>query len=169
MVFWIIAAQTLAGREANGLGMSGSTGKLSRAIPTSLKDDLSQVTCTQWFSRSLKRTSASGKERIISNRRFAGIVPDPPSFTLAGQLQRIPRSRSVALIRRVDSSTSKSRFERIGIVVFRSTTPCERVSSLRRSALLVEISIEFFSQRIGFSSSACVFVENWRTLGIEST
>src|SRR5208283_4855037 len=159
MVFWIIALQTLAGRDASGLGMSGSTGKLSRAIPTSLKDDLSQVTCTQWFSRSLKRTSASGRERIISNKRFAGIVPDPPSFTLAGQLQRIPRSRSVALMRRVDSSTSKRRFERIGMVVFLSTTPCVRVSSLSRSFLLVEISIYILSQEISFSSSTVHFVE----------
>jgi hypothetical protein len=64
-------------------------------------------------------------------------------------------------MRRVDSSTSKSRLDRIGMVVFLSTTPCVKVSSLRSSALLVENSIKIFPQEEVYSSSSTVHL--WKT------
>ena len=71
----------------------------------------------------------------------AGMVPAPCFFTRAGHEQRIPNSRSVAvrLIRSPIASTST--LDRIGMVVFFSTTPCERFSSRTRSVLLTVNSI----------------------------
>src|SRR5277367_857579 len=70
------------------------------------------------------------------------MVPAPAFFTLAGQEQRIPNSRSVAVSWILSPSASTNTFERIGIVVFFSTTPCERFNSRTRSALLTVNSMD---------------------------
>src|SRR5580700_9117668 len=69
------------------------------------------------------------------------MVPAPGFFTRAGQELRIPSSRSVAvkLIRSPIASTRT--FDKIGMVVFFSTTPCERLNSRTRSILLTVNSI----------------------------
>src|SRR5262249_37252192 len=51
------------------------------------------------------------------------------------------RSRSVAVIANLSPEASKRKFERMGIVVLRSTTPCVAVSSFNRSDLVMVISI----------------------------
>src|SRR3954465_1990287 len=63
----------------------------------------------------------------------------------AGQEQRMPSSRSVAVRITRSSLASSSTLDRIGIVVFFSTTPCERLSSRTRSALLTLNSIDLRS------------------------
>src|SRR5579872_1263169 len=69
------------------------------------------------------------------------MVPAPSFFTFAGHTQRIPNSRSVA-VRTIRSSPASIRtFERMGIVVFFSTTPWERPNSRTRSFLLTVNSI----------------------------
>src|SRR5437879_12815089 len=52
------------------------------------------------------------------------MVPEPSFFTLASHPVRMPSSRSVAVIVRRLPFASQSRFDRMGMVVFRSTTPC---------------------------------------------
>src|SRR3989442_6688317 len=141
IVFWIIVVKTPQGIVTMALGTSGKLGKLSLAIPTSLNDERSQLSWTQWFSRTLNLTSASGSERTISSSLLAGTVPDPSFFTFAEQPQRTPSSRSVALMRNVESETSRRRLERIGIVVFFWTTPWVRFSSLRSADLAAANSI----------------------------
>ena len=46
IVLSITVARIFAGRVARGFGTGGKTGKLSFAMPTSLNDERSQVTCT---------------------------------------------------------------------------------------------------------------------------
>src|SRR5271156_1634121 len=68
------------------------------------------------------------------------MVPAPSFFTLASQEVRILSSRSVAvMVRRLPLASTK-RFERMGMVVLRSTTPCVSSSSSSRSDL-VELEI----------------------------
>src|SRR5437763_81085 len=57
----------------------------------------------------------------------------------------MPSSRSVAVRLIRSPSASSSTFDRIGIVVFFSTTPCERLSSRTRSDLLTLNSIDLRS------------------------
>src|SRR5690348_3728500 len=103
--------------------------------------------------------SASGSERTISRRRLAGIVPDPSFLTLAGHPHRMPNSKSVALMRRLESEASISRLDRMGMVVFLSTTPWVRFNSLKTSDFLAENSIGLISYQNHLSSRACEFVE----------
>src|ERR1700733_6209827 len=62
------------------------------------------------------------------------MVHAPGFFTFAAQLVRRLWSRSVAVIVSLSSLASNRKFERIGIVVFRSTTLCAAVSSRSNSA-----------------------------------
>src|SRR3981081_2834434 len=62
------------------------------------------------------------------------MVHAPAFFTLAAQLVRRLWSRSVAVIVNLSSLASNKKFDRIGIVVFRSTTPCAAVNSRSSSA-----------------------------------
>src|ERR1017187_10427613 len=70
------------------------------------------------------------------------MVPAPSFFIFAGKEQRIPSSRSVAVSVTRSPTASIRTLDKIGIVVFFSTTPCERLSSATRSALLAVNSIE---------------------------
>src|SRR3954464_11284141 len=69
------------------------------------------------------------------------MVQEPSFFTFAAQDVFKLRSRSVAVMVSLPSAASNRKFDRIGIVVFLSTTPCVAVSSRSKSALLTVISI----------------------------
>ena len=69
------------------------------------------------------------------------MVHDPSFFTFAGQEVRRLKSRSVAVIESLSPEASNKKLARIGMVVFRSTTPCVAVSSFSKFALLTVISI----------------------------
>src|SRR6476646_2020276 len=69
------------------------------------------------------------------------MVQEPSFFTLAAHEVRSPRSRSVAVMESLSPEASNKKFERMGMVVLRSTTPWVAVSSRNRSALLTVISI----------------------------
>ena len=86
-------------------------------------------------------TSPSGRSRTKSRSLRAGTVPDPSFFTRAGQEQRIPSSRSVAVSTMRSPTASINTLDKIGMVVFFSTTPCDRLSSRTKSALLTVNSI----------------------------
>src|SRR5580704_9915412 len=68
------------------------------------------------------------------------MVQAPGFLTLAAQEVRTDWSRSVAVMVSLSSAASKRKFERIGIVVLRSTTDCAAVSSRRSSARETVIS-----------------------------
>src|SRR4030081_3892194 len=68
------------------------------------------------------------------------MVHAPGFFTLAAQLVRRLWSKSVAVIVNLSSLASNKKFERIGIVVFRSTTLCAAVNSRSSSARETVIS-----------------------------
>src|SRR5437867_7115330 len=69
------------------------------------------------------------------------MVQAPSFLTLALQEVRRLRSKSVAVIESLSPPASNRKFERIGMVVLRSTTPWVAVSSRNNSALLTVISI----------------------------
>ena len=69
------------------------------------------------------------------------MVPAPSFLMRAGQLHRIPNSKSVAVSQTWSPSVSTRMFDRIGMVVFFSTTPCVRPNSRTRSDLLTENSM----------------------------
>ena len=69
------------------------------------------------------------------------MVQAPSFFTLAAHEVRRLRSRSVAVMVSRSSAASNRKFDRMGIVVLRSTTPWVAVSSLSNSNLLTLISI----------------------------
>src|SRR5207302_6839254 len=69
------------------------------------------------------------------------MVHAPSFFTLAAQEVRRLRSRSVAVMVSRSPAASNKKFERIGMVVLRSTTPWVAVSSFRRSDLVTVISM----------------------------
>jgi hypothetical protein len=71
----------------------------------------------------------------------AGTVQAPGFFTLAAHDVFSDWSRSVAVIVSRSSSASNRKFERIGMVVLRSTTDCAAVSSRSSSARLTLISM----------------------------
>src|ERR1700679_1633367 len=68
------------------------------------------------------------------------MVHAPAFFTFAAQLVRRLWSRSVAVIVSLSSLASNRKFDRIGIVVLRSTTLCAAVSSRSSSARETVIS-----------------------------
>src|ERR1700722_6218842 len=68
------------------------------------------------------------------------MVHAPAFFTFAAQLVLRLWSRSVAVIVNLSSLASNKKFDRIGIVVFRSTTLCAAVSSRSSSARETVIS-----------------------------
>src|ERR1700757_4740257 len=68
------------------------------------------------------------------------MVHAPVFLTFAAQLVRRLWSRSVAVIVNLSSLASNKKFDRIGIVVFRSTTPCAAVNSRSSSARETVIS-----------------------------
>jgi hypothetical protein len=82
------------------------------------------------FSRFKARGSKSPViERIISSSSrifLAGTVPAPSFLIFASQDVRILSSRSAAVIVKPLPFASQRRFDRIGIVVLRSTTPAAR-------------------------------------------
>src|ERR1700693_5157401 len=84
---------------------------------------------------SFKETSASGRLRIRSKSFRAGTVTLPGRDTFADARERRVRSRSVEVKFRCPSAAFNRMLERIGIVFFRSTTPCMSVSSLKKSPL----------------------------------
>src|SRR5437899_1463507 len=127
MANWVRAMselRTFAGIVTSGWGKAGRAGKLSLDIPTILYFLRSQRISTQLFSSSLKRISSSGSKRTSSSSFLAGMVPEPSFFTLASHPVRMLSSRSVAVIVRRLPFASQSRLDRMGMVVFRSTTPC---------------------------------------------
>src|SRR3954468_2323537 len=69
------------------------------------------------------------------------MVQEPSFLTSAAQDVFRLRSRSGAVMVSLPAAASNKKFDRIGMVVFLSTTPCVAVSSLRRSDLLTVISI----------------------------
>src|SRR6266478_1012827 len=146
-VFPIRLSRTGAGIFTSTCGITGRAGKFSLAIPTSLYFFLSLTISTQWFSSSLNLISPSGSNRTSSRSFFAGIVPAPSFLTFASHVVRTLNSRSVAVMVTRPSRASTSRFDRIGIVVLRSTTPCVVVSSFNRADLLTLNSIAWLSSR----------------------
>src|SRR5262249_22969822 len=96
------------------------------------------------FSSSLKRISPSGRRRTSSSNFLAGMVPAPSFFTFASQEVRTLNSRSVAVMVRVPPLASQRRCGRIGIVVLRSTTPCVRFRTPKRSYFFTLNSITGF-------------------------
>src|SRR5258705_7940896 len=75
------------------------------------------------------------------------MVPAPSFLTFASHEVRTLNSRSVAVMVTRPSRASTSRFDRIGIVVLRSTTPCVVVSSFNRADLPTLNSIAWLSSR----------------------
>src|ERR1700688_2701071 len=73
------------------------------------------------------------------------MVPEPSFLIRAGHEVRRPSSRSVAVRYKRSPEASSRTFDRIGMVVFFSTTPCDRLHSRTRSALLTVNSIEWLS------------------------
>src|SRR6202161_4095671 len=68
------------------------------------------------------------------------MVQAPGFLTLAGQEVRMDWSRSVAVMVSLSSAASNRKFDRMGMVVLRSTTDCAAVSSRRSSARETGIS-----------------------------
>src|SRR5580693_6559332 len=68
------------------------------------------------------------------------MVQAPGFLTLAAQEVRTDWSRSVAVMVSLSSAASKRKFDRMGMVVLRSTTDCAAVSSRRSSARETVIS-----------------------------
>src|SRR6516164_5227371 len=69
------------------------------------------------------------------------MVHDPVFFTFTAALVRMAWSRSVAVMFRRSPSASSRKFDRMGMVVLRSTTLCVAVSSFTSSWRLTVISI----------------------------
>ena len=136
-----IAARVSEGTVTFVFGTSGNFGKLSPAMPVSLKEERPVVTCTQWFSSALKRMSASGKERRISSERRAGTVTDPGVLMAATAYERNPIARLVALSASFPFCASINTFESTGTLAFLSMAPWTSSSSLSRSDLKTENSI----------------------------
>src|SRR6267378_156617 len=153
-VFAISDDKIFAGIVTSGCGNTGIAGKLSLAIPTILYVFRSARICTQWFSSSLKRISPSGSNRTSSRSFFAGIVPEPSFFTFASQAVRMESSRSVAVSVTLLPTASHRLLPRIGIVVFRSTTPCVRLNSWSRSNFFTLNSIAGFPPPEGAHGTA---------------
>ncbi len=123
-------------------GITGSAGKFSLAMPTSLYFFLSLTISTQWFSSNFTLMSPSGSKRTSSSSFLAGMVPAPSFLILASQDVRMLSSRSVAVIVSTLPLASTNRFERIGIVVLRSTTPCVVESSFNSADFVTLNSID---------------------------
>src|SRR5580704_9671581 len=84
------------------------------------------------------------------------MVPAPSFFTLASHEVRMESSRSVAVsVMRLPEASHKM-LPRIGIVVFRSTTPCVRLSSWSRSNFFTLNSISGFPPLEGANTTATV-------------
>src|SRR5215475_15611452 len=147
LVFEIRPSSAAAGIFTSTWGIAGSAGKFSLAIPTSLYFLRSLVISTQWLSSSLNLISPSGSKRTSSSSFFAGMVPAPSFFTLASQEVRTLNSRSVAVIVRRLPLASTSKFERMGIVVLRSTTPWVVVSSFNSADFVTLNSMDWLSSR----------------------
>src|SRR5262249_39208228 len=97
--------------------------------------------CTQWLSSSLMLISPSGSNRTYSYSLRAGMVHAPSFFTFAAHEVRRLKSRSVAVMVSRSPAASNKKFDRMGMVVLRSTTPWVAVSSFRRSDLVTVISM----------------------------
>src|SRR4029077_13428087 len=85
-----------------------------------------------------------------------GRVPAPSFFTLASHEVRMESSRSVAVSVMWLPEASHRILPRIGIVVFRSTTPCVRLSSWSRSNFFTLNSIAGFPPLEGTNATATV-------------
>src|SRR5882724_4098772 len=88
------------------------------------------------------------------------MVPAPSFLTFASHDVRTLNSRSVAVMVTRPSRASTSRFDRIGIVVLRSTTPCVVVSSFNRADLLTLNSIAWLSSRTVPVADIYTFLRN---------
>src|ERR1700683_3029724 len=86
------------------------------------------------------------------------MVQAPDFLTLAAQEVRSDWSRSVAVMVNLSSAASKRKFERMGMVVLRSTTDCAAVSSRRSSARGTVIS--------RFPVGAVVISGSWFPAGV---
>ncbi len=75
------------------------------------------------------------------------MVPAPSFLILASHDVRTLSSRSVAVMVRVLPFASTRRFERMGMVVLRSTTPCVVVNSSSSADLVTLNSIDWLSSR----------------------
>ena len=75
----------------------------------------------------------SGSLRAISCSVWAETVVAPARLTMAGALSITSMSRSVARKLTASPSASISTFERIGMVLRRSTTDCARPMARRRA------------------------------------
>src|SRR6516164_6249849 len=75
------------------------------------------------------------------------MVPAPSFLTFASQDVRILNSRSVAVMVSWLPFASTSKFDRIGMVVLRSTTPCVVLSSFNSAVLDTLNSIDWLSSR----------------------
>ena len=90
----------------------------------------------------------SGIIRMRSSRSFAGTATLPPLLTSTVTRPTSARYRSVAATRSaLGPSTASSTFDRTGIVLLRSATPCMRVTSFSRSLLATVSSIHAISMR----------------------
>src|SRR5690242_5684063 len=75
------------------------------------------------------------------------MVPEPSFFTFASQEVRMESSRSVAVSVSLLPDASHRMLPRMGMVVFRSTTPCVRLNSWSRSNFFTLNSIAGFPPR----------------------
>src|SRR5947209_689451 len=142
IVFAISVRSVGAGNlMARFYGNGATAGKFARAMPTILVFDRPLRICTQWFSINLMEISPSPNSFTYSYNLRAGTVHAPSFFTFAAHEVRKLKSRSVAVMVSLPSAASKRKFDRIGIVVLRSTTPWVAVNSFSKSNLLTVISI----------------------------
>ena len=120
----IISASVFAGKEKLvGRSPSTITGKSSRGSVGSLKRLRPALTSIRFSAVSRLTWLPSGSLRAMSKRRWADTVIAPSLSTLAASIcSTTCKSRSVAMTRRPLPSASINTFERMGIVLRRSTT-----------------------------------------------
>ena len=118
------------------------------AFPTVSRD--SNLELIEWVLEYVEGLGATTALTFNDDRRKANLF-----VTFAAQELRIVTSRSVAAICRRPSAALSRTFERIGIVVLRSTTDCAAVSSRRSSARETVIS------RLPVGAVFAVISESW--------
>src|SRR3954452_25575875 len=127
----------VAAGSSNRVGSSPSaiTGKSSRGSVERLNRERPAMICILPSAAVISTWLPSGSLRTISKRVWAETVVAPACDTVAGTLSSTCRSRSVA-ISRIDPSSraSISTFERIGMVLRRSTTDWTWPRLFRRTA-----------------------------------
>ena len=142
----IICASVAAGSsKLVGRSPSTMTGKSSRGRVGSWNRLRPALTIMRFSLVSRLTCEPSGSLRAMSNSRCADTVIAPaPSTEAAGITSTTCRSRSVAISRTLPSAeASISTFERMGIVLRRSTTDCtwDRLCSRVARSIVAFISI----------------------------